>query len=274
MDFNQSDTVNIYIKNSKPVSLDVLSYSLQGYAELYNSFIEKSGFNKDFESKLYIQEIKKGSIVLDLAIGGGVSLLADATNIHISVEFVKFLQSVYSFFSGKIDKSQLPFSISNKECDAVHKATEINAQDVHSNTTYSAHDSKGNVYQNCTFNLNGLEANAMQNIVENYTKHELQEQKSTYKSNVAMYWDKAKNPKTDHIKSTDIHGKAIIEDFDVRPKSINFINDIDRQKCMSKDNFMDFIYMVDVETIYINNRLKIYNIHKVHDSTFLLNDND
>ncbi len=274
MDVNQSDKVNIYIKNSKPVSLDVLSYSLQGYAELYNSFIEKSGFNKDFESKLYVQEIKKGSIVLDLAIGGGVSLLADATNIHISVEFVKFLQAIYNFFSGKIDKSQLPFPITNKECDAVHKATEINAQDVNSNTTLSAHDNKGNLYMGCTFNLTGIDSNAIQNIVENYKKLESQEQNITYKSNVAMYWDKAKNPKTDHIKSSDIHGKAIIEEFDVKPKSINFINDIDRQKCMLKDNFMDFIYMVDVATIYINNRLKIYNIHKVHDATFLLNDND
>lgn len=163
--------LNIYIKNSKPVALSDLTKSMNGISYFYASFIEKNGFRTDHDPRLYIKEIKNGSIEMNLVTGLPVTIIGIAQQISMPIEFIKTYINCLLYFLGK--SQELLISLTKKDCDALRDSVEIVAKDIDSYQITSAKNIHGNIYNGFTFNINSQEANCVQNSVTRYKEEEL-----------------------------------------------------------------------------------------------------
>lgn len=255
--------LNIHIKNNKPVDINALSRSLNGLSTLYKSFIESHDYNNDLQPKLFIKEIKEGSI--DIYLFG--QFLGGLEFINPALEFANNLKDLIETFKGSKEDSGK--NITKKDCEALIEFTDVTAKDINAEVGISVKDNDGNVYNNCTFNYNSVDANATQNAARNRIERFNQQRPTTY-IQVEMYWANA------DFLSDKAHGKVIIEDINAKPIGVKFINDEDRRKCTSNNpNFentpwQNLLYTVDIEAIYIQDKLRGYRVTHVYDEVIPL----
>ncbi len=236
-----------YIKN---VELDDLVLSLNGLSNQYTKFLEQDNNNAlNQELKLYIREIKKGSIITDLFVAtastGAIQFLE---NIVTIVEFVKYLKYAYDYFLGKSEKKR---DYSKAELRNLRNIVEPVAKDGGSQL----------IIQNCDnmiINLTSEQANAIQNRIKR------EEEKQIIKDfrSVSFTLFKARVPQDlttgfSGIIQEILPDKAIttvFQDVKTRDKIIN-INENPLQK----------IFIVDVIVIFENETPVKYQITNVYD---------
>lgn len=256
--------LNIHIENNKPVEINNLSRSLNGLATLYKLFMEETS-NIDIEPKLYIKEIKEGSIDIYL-VGQVINFLGDLRNI---ADFAIKLNELFEVFKGK---KELPIkNITKKECEALINFTDVTAKDVDARVGISVQENNGNIYQGYYFNYTTIDANAIQNTAKDKIK-ELDQQKPRELKQVEMYWADA------NFLSNKKHGKVIIEEISDKPISVKFLNDEDRKKCSTPHPdhagtpWQDLLYTADIKALYVQDKLKGYQVTKLYDEVISLND--
>lgn len=260
--------LNIYIKNNNPIELSVLSNSLTAFSYLYASFIEKNNLSKDFEPKLYIKEIKDGSVDLYLYAGLAYTLLSGASD--PTLDFWKQLIDLMKYFLG--ENSEKPKECTVKEIENFAESLDLIARDPKSSQKIQIQDTKGNVYQGCTFNFDSTKANAMQNSAIRYIEEDLKQKTPEFVQDVPMIWADA------NFISNKQHGKVIIERINRGAKKVIFLNESDRSKCTNKHpdypntEWQNLIYRVDVKAIYMIGELRGYEILKVYDGVLPLED--
>jgi len=249
--------LTIEIKNTKPVELTDLTISLNSLADEYKRFLEKTQSSVSIDDvKLYVKEIKTGSIITELTTyASQTSLFTDQAGTII--EYAKYLKILYDFLIGK---NPPPKEIIEKQTyENLTNILEPVAKDSGSQFNIGAINiNADNITVNV--NLNSMEANAIQNKARKYIE-QLKEPETGLHSQVLMYLYQARND----VSSTT-GDKAIIESIHQGPVKTIFANETIKAKVLSdKSNLFKKAYIVDASVETISGIPKLYKISEIHD---------
>jgi hypothetical protein len=250
--------LTIEIQNRRPIELLDLTESFLSLGDEYKRFVAANPDMVGAQNvRLYIKEIRAGSVVADLValVGVGVPVaLPYIENANNILDFAKYLKGAYGYFSGKEEeKPQLhPTEYTN-----LSKIIEPVAKDNGSQINITATDG-GTV--NITFNLNSTEANAAQNNLRREIE-QFREPETKVHNQVLLYWYRAS-------RDTDkqVGDRAIIES--ISPNPVKTVFDEDKTKAemiLSDPNPFLSAYIVDVFVDTIRGKPALYKIIRLHD---------
>ena len=139
MDSEKEDTLRVNLSPSRPVELADFLKSCSAILSEYNSFAE---YKDPKQNKLYIKEVRKGSIEIDLVTqaGAGVFALTQAVmpfmeSVNIIGQFTEYLKGVFDWLKRGGDKAGNKYPL-----DTIRNAGEILApvtKDEKSSITFS-----------------------------------------------------------------------------------------------------------------------------------------
>jgi hypothetical protein len=247
--------LHIEIKNSQPIELIDLNKSLLGIAEEYKRFLSTSGSPADAEEiKLYVSEIRSGSVIADLVAFSPLLLPFVEQTVSI-LDFCKYLQAAYSYLLGK--SSEKPQPLEKVDYQALTNIVEPIAKDGAGQMNIGAININQPVIQ---ITMNSIEANAAQNSAKREIE-KLQEPVTGIKEKVLLYWYQARNdPKS------EAGDRAIIESIYRGPVKTVFANEsIKTKMLLDMENPFTHAYVVDVAVETIRGRPALYRILEVHD---------
>lgn len=249
--------LNITIYNSKPVELLDLTESMNGLGRQYIRFLEKNGNKVTDDAKLYVREMRTGSIIIELVdlVPLTAPMFVDAENFNHVIDFAKNLKTVYEYFVGKGEAPQEEL----KEQDLRNYSTFLNpiARDKASQINVSGDYNYSPIVH---INLNSIESNAIQNQISEAIG-KIKETVPGLHNNVVFYWHTIRNSKISTSGET-----GIIETVSPKPIKVVFSSEyIKLQLAFIEDkNPMLSGFIVDVNVETIQGRPVLYNILKVH----------
>lgn len=242
------------LKNTRPIELIDLTESYLSFAALYKSrTLKNPSLAHIVEPKLYVKEIKSGSIITEL-VDFAPLLFPFVENTNSLIEFFKFLKNMYELFKKEPKEVH---EITKSECTNLAKIINPVAKDEGSQLIINTV-----INGNPTFNYNMLNSDAIQ-ISEEIEKYKLllNEPDNNKYTKVLMYWYQVRDEI--HARTGD---KAIIEKISIRPLKVIFNTDELKQQILEDSaNFFRYAYVVDVELQTINSRPMLYNILNIHD---------
>ncbi len=255
----------IEIKNEQPLELMDLTKSFVSIANQFNNYAAKFGDSKENrEAKLFVKEIRSGSVIMELIEMATIGVLPFLENINTIVGFADYVKNAYNFLLGRSkekpteftnndykDLSQIVNPIANDNGSQLNVATTIN----------------GNVEYH--FHIDSLEANAVQNKIDKEIKQlRLPELIDDVKTKVLLTWYQARND----MKSS-VGNKGTIEELSDKPMNIVFEDDDLKEKILHGENPFTTVFVVDVKLQNVNGKLAAFKIVKLHE-TFELNENN
>lgn len=251
---NDESVLSIELNNKKPVELTDLTESLLSLSIEYRRFVaRRTDVFAENEAKLYIKEIRSGSIIADL-IAPAVPLVAPLLEHRESIaEYAKWLKGIFDFYKGsfsekpKLDKT----SYQNLSTFLQPVAKDNGAQLNINNTVHGG--------QVVNISFTSMEANAIQNLIRNDIL-QLKEPIARAHEKVVLYWYQAKN---DPQSSTG--DKGVIESISPLPVKVVFIDDSLKLQLLYKDeNPFKSAYIVDVVVETIENKPVLYKVSGFH----------
>ena len=248
--------LTIEIKNTEPVELMDLTYSLNSLADEYKKFLAKTESMLDTDNiKLYIKEIKTGSIITELTAISPLALPFVEHAITI-IKYAKYLQGMFEYLTGKKGKPQEV--IEKQTFQNLANIIEPVAKDKGSQLNIGAITVNGDVTVN--YSLSSLEANAAQNTARREIER-LREPDTGMHSQVLMYLYQAR----DDISSTT-GDKSIIESIYAGPVKTVFANERMKSKVLSDEsNLFKKAFVVDASVETIAGIPKLYRISEMYD---------
>jgi hypothetical protein len=250
--------LTIEIKNERPVELVDLTTSFLSLAEEYRRFVAAHPeFDDTVGVKLYVKEIRTGSIVADViamaAVGIPMALPYITESNHL-IEFGKHLKTTYDYFLGRRQLQQ-PLSLEKQDLKLLSSFVEPKDQGSQLNLIASE---GGNVVVN--INITSQEANATQNLIGRYLT-ELKEPETRLHEKVLLYWYQAR-PDLER----PVGDRAIIESISPAPVKTIFADEsIKAAMNLSDPNPFLSAYIVDVFVDTIKARPAVYKILGVHE---------
>ena len=135
-----SEKLTVEIKNQQPIELQDLAAC---FAALGNQFAKNvqayPAVSYPFQAKLYVQEIKRGSLIADL-VTIGVPALAVTGAANTIMDFAVHLQALFNHFL--LPRSERPpLRVDKEDCDNIANMLGITSRDPESQV-------------NCVFRLN------------------------------------------------------------------------------------------------------------------------
>lgn len=256
----------IHIENKQPIELMDLTKSLVSLASQFNDFVKSTANIENREAKLYVKEIKSGSVILDLVeiASKGAIALPFIENVNTIIGFAEYLKKGYTYFLG--DKKDKKPELSVKDCNdfsqIVNPIAKDNGSQININTTIN-----GNVTNVITFN--SLQANAIQNLIKQECRDLLvPELLNGSHEKVVMYFDTTKSD----IKA-DTGNKAIIESIDKKSAKVIFDTDDLKEKILKGViNPLTTAFVVDVKVETVKDKIAAYKVISLHD-TFPIEEN-
>lgn len=260
----QEISLTIEINNKKPVELVELTKSLIALGNQYNNFIQKNGGTEEEKNaKLYIKEVRHGSIIFDLVDYVVVGMIPFVENVNSVAAFAILCKKAFDFFTGKSetvpegltvqdykDFSQMVQPIVSDRGSAMNVGTTVN----------------GN--HNIIFNINNLEANAAQNICRDFIEKSKQKELNSSAERVVMSLYQTRS----NVEK-DTGNKATIDAIHNRPVNIIFDDEnIKLSILKGDDNPYLYAYLVDVKIETAAGKIIAYRITKLHES-FKIEDN-
>lgn len=253
--------LTIEIKNSRPVELLELTQSFQSFADEYKRYLLKQDEPLIADDiKLYIKEIRSGSIITDLIALSTISL-PFVENANSIIGFVGYLKNAYDFLTGKSEvKPDLEKVNYENLSRFIEPVAKDNASQINCSTVIN-----GNV--TLTINLDSPSANAAQNVASREIQS-LKEPTTGFKEKVLLYWYQARNDP----KSTT-GDKAIIESIHKGPIKAMFAHaGIKAKMLLDAENPFIHAFVVDVAVETINEKPAFYKIIDVHEKIDLPSD--
>jgi len=255
----------VEINNSKPLELLDLTKSLISLANQFNSYVARDGESKeDREAKLYVKEIRSGSVILELIEFASKTVIPFIENASTIIGFAKHIKSAYDFILGKTTEKPTEFT-HNDYRDlsqivnpvAMDTASQLNINTtINNNIEYHVH-------------INSTEANAAQNLIEKLDAQlKISEPANDTKTKVLLTLFQTR---ADTKAKTG--NKGIIEDLSPKPYNILFENeDINQQMLHQEFNPYEKVFVVDVQVQHVSGKIAAYKIVKFHE-TFEKEDN-
>ena len=246
--------LHIEIKNVQPLELVDLNKSLLGIAEQYKRFVTSEGTPADAEEvKLYVSEIRSGSIIADLVSYSPLMLPFIENTVSI-LDFCKYLHAAYEYLLGKTREK--PRQLEKIDYQALTNIVEPVAKDNGAQINIGAINVTNPVF----INLNSLESNAVQNSAKREIE-KLQEPVTGIKEKVLLYWYQARNdPKS------EAGDRAIVESIYRGPVKAVFSNEsIKTKMLLDMENPFTHAYVVDLAVETIRDKPALYRILDVHE---------
>lgn len=253
---NETDSkLTVEIQNVQPIELLDLTASLYSLGEEYKRFVASSELGVTGGLKLYIKEIRAGSIITDLVALAPLALpFIEQTKTII--EYGKHLKSVYDFYAGK--KTDEKPNLDKTSLNHFSRIIEPVAKDTGSQ--FNIYAENGGVV-NLTMNISSSEANAAQNSIRRELDF-LKEPEVGLHNKVVLYWFQARGTLTNQAGD-----KGIIESISTNPVKVVF--DSDKTKALlllqAGENPFRSAYIVDVFVETINGKPALYKITNFHE---------
>ena len=257
---NEVDAILIHIDHSKPIEINEFTTALNAAGNLFSSFVQEKGNSRELaQAKLYVEKIEEGCIDIFLCETVTACLLPFMENMNVIFDFSAYLKNIFGFYkSGKGEKPDLKL----QEAKNLKDLLNITANDNLGEMTIGAisKSDKGNIFNNCTFNF--IESNSTQNQLEK----EIESLKSVQPDGKVHTRCLMTIYQMRSDMGSDIGNKAIIESISPKRVGVVFASDELKEKILhSDDNPTKRAYQVDVETLFVENRLVGYNVLALHD---------
>ncbi len=244
------------LENSRPVELVDLSRSLASVANQYRRFVIREELHGESEAKLYVKEVRDGSIIIELfsyVQAHHDQIVPIVKSSKSVIEFGLFLKKTFS----ELSRGQAPTAdLKKKDISDLVTILEPAAKDPDSKLSIHAdHGATVNV----TINLSNSDANTIQNQSTKLIGSMRETDKEEYFKR-AFYWQTASRGRPTR---TD---KGVIESIEDRAVPVIFETDDIKQKMVEgKDHPFLTTYIVDVELIILRGITKAYKITRLRD---------
>lgn len=248
--------LTIEINNKRPVELLDFTDSFYSLGNQYYKFLsENPHFTLNPETKLYVKEIRSGSIIAEFS--DLIPLVIPfVENSNSVIEFTKFLKDSFHYFLGRSD--QKPKEFDQKDCANFSNIIKPVAKDNGSNMVFNGDFNFGDVTVNMTFN--SVESNAIQNGI-NREKELLKQEFKNTEEKVLFYWDSAKYD--EKSKSVD---RGFVDSLYPTSLRVVFENqEIKKQMLDMEDNPFHFLFIVDLEVMTVQKQPTMYKILRLHE---------
>lgn len=253
----------IEIQNKQPLELLDLTKSFVSLASQFNNYVGKNGDSKENrEAKLYVKEIRSGSVILELIELATIGVLPFLENVNTIVGFADYMKTAYNFFIGKSDvKPDLEVSDYKELSQIINPVANDNGSQINISTTVN-----GNLELHV--NLSSLESNAIQNVFQKELKQlKVPEIADETETSVLLTWYQARND----MKSS-VGNKGTIESLSKKPMNITFDDDTLKDKMLHGENPFTTVFVVDVKLQNVGGKLVAYKVVKLHE-TFEIENN-
>lgn len=259
-----SDKLTIVLDHGGPIPLSDFTNALQRLAIRYAR--EARSVGDDEEPRLYIAEIRKGSVVVDLvtavgpwgvaATAGAAALIGGIAHANTLATFGKNLAGVIGHFTGKSKRDD----ITKADCDDMRAlaAPVINTQ----GGNLSVQQNFGPVTQ-VIVNLTQEDARAADNRAA-LERIELSKREENIHDRVLLVWDQMRDASGVEVgRSPD---RGIIQAIDPRPRQVTFESD-DLKASMGRRDVHPFekAFVVDVKVLLSPTGVAGYRVLQLHD---------
>ncbi|WII94690.1 hypothetical protein LU276_06580 [Moraxella haemolytica] len=243
---NQSELI-IHIQNQQPIEVLDFTQSMASFALEYNHHAKTDDF------KLYIKEVKSGSIIATL-VAIAPTLLPFAEHTNSIIEFATHLKNAFERLKGKPNNATLDATTLNN----LSKLVEPVAKDKGATLNIHTVNIYGDVKD--SFNVSSLDANAIQNNARRELES-LKEPIATYQNKVVLYFSQARgdNKKGDKGIIELISKKEVKVAFGSQAIKNRMIIDVDY-------NIFDRAYLVDVKMQTVNDKPVLYTITEFYET--------
>ncbi|TGN22540.1 hypothetical protein [Empedobacter tilapiae] len=244
------------IDYDKPISVTEFTNSLNAISNGYEKFlIDKYGSERP-EAELFVQEIKKGSIVTTL-VECSAMILPFLGDVNTVVEFGKFIKSGYDFLlTGKKTDDFKDLDI--KDLSNFQKIIEPGTHN-NNNIIIKVKGKNNRVILN-PLSVNENESRIIRDRIRS-EKKELTQKDKSIKTNQALYLDQIKRD-LDSKKGN----RGVIKELNENSLNLIWENESEKQEMLNcDDNPLKMIFIVDVEIVEVNSETKLYKILKLHE---------
>lgn len=241
-----------HLEYKRPIDMQDLARSFDAMADEFRRFSANHG--QEPEVRLFVREIRQGSIIADLApyVSGALPILEHSNSLFA---FASYLKSGFAHFlvGSKPDK---PLDITSKENfrDIIQPVAKDHASQLIVTT-----DLHGATFNNCTFNINTADASLIGNKISSEINEE-KKSKSSILEGVLLRWYQARNDTK--ARTGD---KAIIPQVSPKPVRAKFLTERTKAKFLSQPtNIFSKEYIVDVAVQIVRGKPRLYEIYELH----------
>ena len=229
------------LNNVRPVELLDLTQSLLAIGDQYRRFAEAHSEASADDYRLYVREVRTGSIIIDLiTYATQPQMLAPYTPVLIA--YASELGDWFEFFKGIKDAKDIADMLlgkSKKDLQQISDIIEPAAKDAGSSIHITAAQGAVVVVNG---SINSTEANAGQNVLRRYIEH-IPLPKSGIHHDQVLYWYQMHQD-----RATKPGDKAVIERIWPKPVKVRITSDdIKRKMLDDADNPFKKFYVVDVD---------------------------
>lgn len=261
MNDNEFEILEIHIKNNEPLELMEFVNSLSALSNEFTNYCKENSIELHKDTKLYIQEIKQGSIIARLKAVFNKGLDVYKTSKSISNFYNNRLKPSINCLLGKEEKNT---EISKQTIKNTANIVSPNIRDNKSQMIFSFITL--NIANNTYKEIDKIElSNAEQNIIQNRARLEIEnldkeEEIQTEYTNIVFYWEQTTRGVN---KPLD---KGILKNKDLPKKAVKVIMEEDIKEQMIAGDVFGNNYIVNASVLTgKNNKIIAYNITKLID---------
>lgn len=243
-------TLTIKISNTEPVELADFAKSMMSLANDYES---RCTANPKQPAKLYIKEIKNGSIVAILAPLAPLAGQLLTEQFDLVGNYADFLKAVFDWLLKGGDK---PEGVTLKNLHNISNLVSPVANDKGANIHIHTGDNSVN---HINLTINHYEAHTVQNKARNemeIMQEDEEAEKSGDYTQVLMYWAQIAA-----AKSTD---QAVIESISMRPVKTVMDDDVKQELILAEAHPFAKVHLVDVNVQTYKGKPKLYKITRYY----------
>lgn len=244
------------IEYDKPIVVSEFTNALNSFSSQYEKFLQDKYGSERPAAELYVQEIRKGSIVTTL-VEYSVVLLPFLGGINTVFEFGKYIKTSFDYLltgTKEKDDDNLDVKDLNNLLKVIEPGTHTN------NNVYIQIKGKNNHIVLNPLTADETQARAIRDKIKEEKKELIYKDKSL-ELKKALYLEQIKRD-LDSKKGN----KGVIKELNENSLNLIWDNEDDKHKMLNcDDNPFKMIFIVDVEIVEVNSETKLYKIMKLHE---------
>ena len=251
-------SLHIEILNKQPLELTELTKCFIALSNQFNDFVAKNATSeKEREARLYVKEIKSGSVIVDLMEYATVGMIPFLENVNTIAAFAEYCKNVIQYFLKR--EGEKP-ELSVTDCKELSQIISPVAKD--NGAQFNMSVNVNGKFQQFVF-LDSNESNALQNILHREIGSQLSAEIKEFREKVVMAFYQTRSK-----LSSDTGNKAVIDDI-IKGKPVNvFFEPDDLKKAMLKgeENPNNYVFVVDVKVETVGGKVVAYRVVKLHET--------
>lgn len=249
--------LRFHFENKKPIELIDFTNALVSVQNEYEQFALSKGVGK-VDAKLYVEKVKEGSIIVDLAAHTCEALLPMMADVVTITEFAKVIKTVFEYFLGVGER---PEYLTKSMCQIASDIVNSTAKDSQATLIIQLRQGatiNGNVNMciateqaTATQNQSRVEQENIENRKQEYEEEE-------FKSVLLQITQLNSNKSADRGK---------VEKIDRRKEYKLLFIDVDKSLFTEgENNPLNRLYFVDIRAHRIGGKIKAYEVLRVHEA--------